>query len=284
MTTLNILCNVICRELSLVKNQTVLFQLAVRFTCTEIYNSPGVQTDNLVRRIKCYLKCCYNQEDTRPFETLHREIYKNLTQCSHLYEDMELKAEAFGEISPNVNKIIRGKRGIPRYWVKEYRESSGNIERMAERLYWFLQYIGVYYGNYMIRNDQVTENATGLTDYYILNDEKKERANRVIKQYLCDIFRYKPEHCNYKVDLWTIAVVIVVSLVKQHNENMTYKEATVNYAEKMRRMIKKEEYEYLFQIECSKANTLMQAYFAQDGEVSFQDVIRQYQQALEIVS
>lgn len=282
MTTLTVLCNVICRELSLVKNQTVLFQLAVRFTCTEIYNSPGVRADDLVSQIKRYLKCRYEREDTKPFESLHKEFYKNLTQCSHLYGSMELKAEAFGEISPNVNKIIRGKRGIPQYWVKEYRESNGNIERMAERLYWFLQYLSVYYGNYMIRNEQITKDATDLTDYYILNDEKAEKANRTIKQYLQVVFRYKPKYCNYKVDLWTIAVVIVLSIVKQYNENGKCADSDINYAKEILRMIKKEEYEYLFQRECNKANAFMQAYFAHNGEISFQDVIRQYQQVLKV--
>lgn len=282
MTTLTVLSNVICRELSLVKNQTVLFQLAVRFTCTEIYNSPGVRTDNLVSQVKHYLKCRYEGEDTKLFEPLHKEIYKNLTQCSHLYGGMELKAEAFGEISPNVNKIIRGKRGIPQYWVKEYRESNGNIERMAERLYWFLQYTGVYYGNYMIRNETVAKDATGLTDYYVLNDKKTEKANRAIQQYLQVVFRYKPKYCIYKVDLWTIAVVMVLSIVKQYNENGKHADDTINYAKEILKMIKKEEYEYLFQRECNKANALMQAYFAHDREISFQDVIRQYQQALKV--
>lgn len=282
MTTFTALCNVICRELSLVKNQTVLFQLAVRFTCTEIYNSPGVRTDNLVSQIRCYLKCRYDQEDTEFFEPLHKEIYQNLTQCSHLYGDMELKAEAFGEICPNINKIIRGKRGIPQYWIKEYRESDRNMERMAERLYWFMQYIGVYYGNYMIKNEQLTKNSAGLTDYYVLNDETKKQANRAIKQYLYDIFRYQSEHGNDTADLWIIAVVIVVSIVKHYDENNICTEDSIDYVEEMLRMIKREEYEHLFQRECGKANELMQAYFAQKGEISFQDVIRQYQQALRI--
>lgn len=281
MTTLTVLCNVICRELSLVKNQAVLFQLAVRFTCTEIYNSPGVQTDSLVNQIRCYLKCRYHREDARLFESLHKEIYQNLTQSSY-HKDMKLKAEAFGEISPNINKIIRGKRGIPRYWEKEYRESNGNIGQMVERLYWFLQYIGVFYGNYMKRNERITKNAAGLVDYFILNDEKRERTNSVIKQYLYDIFGLKSEYCNYKVDLWVIAVVIVVSIVKQYKENHNDTSDAFNYIEILKKMIKKEDYEYLFRIECDKANELMEAYFAHVEEVSFQDVIQQYQQALKI--
>lgn len=286
MTTLTVLSNAVCRELSLLNNQTVLMQLAIRFTCENIYNCPGVRTDDLVYGIQNYLKCLYAGNETGLFDALHRNIYENLTQCTNEYVKMELKAEDFGGISPNINKIIRGKRGIPQYWIKEYQESGEKVERMAERLYWFLQYIGVYYGDYMVKNESAKENAAGLMDYYVMKEEKAKKANVVMRKYLISMFSHEWKYYDFEVDLWTVAVVIAESVAKQYKENQTDMENACDHGENILKLIKvrRSGKELSFARECNKANALMDAYFSREGNISFQDVVRQYQKALKIVS
>ena len=199
------LSKIICKDIMLVPNQAVLYQIIIKFACSGLQPDYGcIHTDTLIDQMKEYLRCCYYERDVSEFENFHQMVYSILMEYPCEREEflgsgkMELlKRGRINAIRPNINKVIQGIRSFPRYWVKEYKQNREHKERMVERIFWSFQYIGVYYEGNLVKNDKITHTEE-FCNYYKISEEVVRKSTKVVQDYMyrvfsCDNNMYEPE-------------------------------------------------------------------------------------------